>query len=267
MLHKYFKDISCELERKSQTIREHFATHRPSAGENREGMVKSFLREYLPGKYAISSGLILSKEGEFSNQADIVITDRMSNAPLFGYVNKKIWLAESIYSFIEVKTQLTPSTLDDSIKKCKRFKELPRNFAADFGQQKIKESLFVLWAFEGPSPEKIKENVANKLLNIPQDKQPDFIVVPGSTIVSAGHYYEISKLGQKNSTFRSKKLAENNGKLELLLGAGFEVNDLGGNTLLAWLVWYTSWLHAAGTRRAMLDNYVPDDFIWGRTVK
>lgn len=266
MLHKYFEDISSELERKSQSVREYFKTHKPSAGANREGMVASFLEDYLPNRYAISSGLILSKGGDFSNQADIIVADKMSNSPLFGENNEKIWLAEAVYSLIEVKTQLTPSTLRDSLDKCQRFKSLPRDFASDFGRQNIKESLFVLWAFEGPSPETIKQHVESELANIPRDKQPDFIVVPGSTLVRAGHYYEISKLGQEQSLHRSQVLAKFGGNADLALRPGFEVNELGGNTLLAWLVWYSSWLHAAGERRAALDNYVPQDLIWGRVV-
>jgi len=266
MLHKYFKDISSELERKSQSVREYFKTHKPSAGTNREGMVASFLEEYLPDKYAISSGLILSKDGDFSNQADIIVADKMSNAPLFGEDNEKIWLAEAVYSLIEVKTQLTPSTLRDSLDKCQRFKSLPREYASDFGRQNIKESLFILWAFEGPSPEKIKENVELELAKIPRVKQPDFIVVPGSTLVRAGHYYELSKLGQENSQHRAQKLTEFGGNVNLALGSGFEVNELKENTLLAWLVWYSSWLHAAGERRAALNSYVPQDLIWGRVV-
>ncbi|HRH76902.1 MAG TPA: hypothetical protein PK129_06090 [Cellvibrionaceae bacterium] len=266
MLHKYFEDIGSQLERKSQSVREYFKTHKPSAGSNREGMVASFLEAYLPEKFAISSGLILSKDGEFSNQADIVVADRMSNSPLFGGDNEKIWLVESVYSLIEVKTQLTPTTLRDSLEKCKKFKSLPREYASDFGRQKIRESLFVLWAFEGPSPEKIKENVAQELAHIPRDMQPDFIVVPGSTIVRSGHYYELSLLGQENTQYRAHKLASVGGSVDLVLGAGFEVGELKGNTLLAWLVWYTSWLQAAGERRAALDSYVPKDLIWGRVV-
>jgi hypothetical protein len=265
MLHKYFQDISVELERKSKSVGDYFATHKPSAGSNREGMVASFLSEYLPKKYAISSGLILSKSGVFSKQADIIVADKMSNAPLFGESKEKIWLVESVYSLIEVKTQFTPSNLRDSLEKCKRFKSLPREYS-DLGRQNIQDSLFVLWAFEGPSSERIKENIQTELQKIPTDKQPDFIIIPGSTLVSAGQYYKFTILGREDTAYRAQKLAEAEGNIKSLLGSGFEVYELKGNTLLAWLVWYSSWLHAAGERRASLDNYVPKDMIWGRSL-
>lgn len=255
MLHKYFQYISVELERKSQSIRDYFATHKPSAGTNREGVVASFLSEYLPKKYAISSGLILSKSGVFSKQADIIVADKMSNVPLFGESKEKIWLVESVYSLIEVKTQFTPSNLRDSLEKCERFKSLPREYS-DWGRQNIQDSLFVLWAFEGPSPERIKEIIRTEVPKIPADKQPDFIIIPGSTIVSAGQYYEFATLGREGSTYRAQKLVEAEGNIKSLLGSGFKVYELKGNTLLAWLAWYSSWLHAAGERRASLLNYV-----------
>lgn len=265
-MHKYFAAISEEMNRKSQKIRDYFATHKPSAGSNREGMVADFLEEYLPKKYSISSGLILSKDGSFSNQADIVVADHMSNAPLFGENKEKIWLVESVYSLIEVKTQLTPTTLKDSFEKCKRFKSLQRNFASDFGRQNIKESLFVLWAFEGPSVQTAKENIKAELNNIPPEQQPDFIIVPGSFLVEAGQYYEISVLGQPASAHREKRLAQFCGNLQAALWPGYIVADLGENTLLAWLIWFSSWLHAAGERRAPLNEYVPQDLIWGKFV-
>ncbi len=265
-MHKYFADISEELNNKSNKIRDYFATHKPSAGSNREGLVAAFLEEYLPKKYAISSGLILSKNGCFSNQADIIVADQMSNAPLFGENNEKIWLVESVYSLIEVKTQLTPTTLKDSFEKCRKFKELTRSYASDFGRQNIKESLFVLWAFNAPNPQTAKQNIENELQNIPREQQPDFIVVPGSFLVRAGHYYELSKLGQPSSEHRRQLLAKHGGNLAQALGRGFECAVMKENCLLAWLVWFSSWLHAAGERRAPLNEYVPKDLIWGQIV-
>lgn len=262
-MHKYFADISEELNRKSNKIKDYFATHKPSAGANREGLVANFLEEYLPKKFSISSGLILSSEGCFSNQADIIVADHMSNAPLFGENNEKLWLVESVYSLIEVKTQLTPTTIKDSFEKCRKFKRLKRNYAADFGRQNIKESLFVLWSFNAPTPQKAKENIEAELKNIPREEQPDFIIVPGSILVAGGHYYELVTLGQPSTALYSQKLAQFGGNIDAALGKGHTFNILGENSLLAWLTWFSSWLHAAGERRAPLNEYVPKELIWG----
>ena len=71
----YFLDISEELRRQSERVRRDFASHRPSAGSNREGIVGDFLRAYLPKAFGTDTGLILSKSGEFSKQVDLIIVD------------------------------------------------------------------------------------------------------------------------------------------------------------------------------------------------
>lgn len=258
--------MSEELNRESVKIREFFSTHKPSAGSNREGKVAEFLENYLPKKYAIGSGLVLSKDGEFSNQADVLVTDHMCNFPLFNDMREKIWLVESVFALIEVKTQFTPTTLKDSLEKCRRFKTLPRNFSSDFGRQSITDSLFIMWSFEGPSPEKIKVHIEKELKQIPIAEQPDFIIIPGSVLARAGQYYEISKIGQANSQYRATKMAETNGNLEGFLSPGFELLKLDSNSIFAWLIWFTSWLQAAGERRAELTSYTPSEMLWGEKV-
>ena len=108
------------------------------------------MKEYLPKAFSIGTGLILSSEGEFSNQADLLIADQLNNAPLYPESNNKLWLVESIYSLIEVKTNLEPLNIKDAIKKCVKFKRLKRVFQNVPSQPRITDSLFILWAFNGP---------------------------------------------------------------------------------------------------------------------
>jgi hypothetical protein len=265
LLKQYYSDISKQLNAESAKIKNAFKTHKPTAGTNRESLVAKFLQENLPKKFEISSGLIMSKDGEFSNQADIVVTDKLNNAPLFPSVAEPIWLVESVYALIEVKTQLSPTTLDDSIKKCQRFKELKRNFY-EMAQQNIYESLFVLWAFESPSPDTASKNIREALKSIPISLRPDFIIVPGGIVCRSGNYFEISKLGQENSNHR-RKLVERYGKnINVALLEGLEIEDLGDNSILAFIVWFSSWLQAAGGRSQLLLNYLPDNIIFGNRV-
>lgn len=84
MLHRYFSEITDDMLRKSERIRADFATHRPAAGSNREGIVGEFLGEYLPKAFEVGTGLVVASDGQFSAQADLVIVDRLSNAPLYG---------------------------------------------------------------------------------------------------------------------------------------------------------------------------------------
>lgn len=266
MLREYFSHITDELLRKSQRLRVDFATHKPSAGHNREALVGDFLREYLPKAFGVGTGLILSKSGQFSNQADLVIVDHLSNAPLYSASPESIWLVEAVFALIEVKTSLSPSTLADAINKCRRFKNLSRDFADTFGRQKIFESLFVLWAFEAPTPTTVKENLCTALNEVPLNERPDFVIVPGSLLVQSGHYHELTVLGQPNSGHRREIIQRTGENIETALSEGLAVLDLRENALLAWLTWLNSWLLAAGLRRASLHSYVPEDYQLGKVV-
>ena len=256
MIDKYFASVSKLLNEKSTMIKAGFSTHHLSGGENREVLVSRFLEEYIPKAYGISTGLIISKDGEFSNQADILVVDQLHNAPLFPDVDKKIWFVESVYSMIEVKTYLSTTDIRDSIKKCIKFKNLERNFGSVPQFPKIQDSLFVIWAFDAPSAETLKANIVSELENVCVENQPDFIVVPNSIIMTGGTYKRISTLGQEGSSHRTK--------LESIYGRDrlndvfpkYEFYNLKENCILTFLIWFQSWLKASGVRSAPLASYL-----------
>ncbi len=252
---EYFKNISNRLNLDSEEIRRFFSTHRPSGGSNREGLVADFLSKHLPEKYDISHGLILSSDGEFSNQADILISDKLNNAPLFGDRVEPIWLVEAVYSLFEVKTSLSPSVIDDCISKCKKFKALNRN-NSDRGIERIKDSLFVVWAFDGPSPETFRNTIMHKFEELPVEEAPDMIVVPGQYVCLAGQYRALCRLGQQGSIHRQQIEAQP-GLIQQLNGEGFEIAVLNEHSLMASIVWLSSWLHQSGDRYAVLTKYLP----------
>ncbi len=103
---EYMEDIAEDMRLKSAAIRRDFAKHRPSAGSNREDLVEKFLVNHLPKRFGVSTGLIISHDEKFSNQADLVVVDNQNNAPLYPESSSKLWPVESVYALIEVKTQL-----------------------------------------------------------------------------------------------------------------------------------------------------------------
>src|SRR5437867_4405276 len=143
----YLADVAKELRSKSAAIRRDFASHRPSAGDNREDLVERFLIDHLPKRFGVSSGLIISHVGLFSKQADLVVVDHHNNAPLYGSSRTKLWPVEAVYGLIEVKTSLSPSNIADAITKGRHFKTLPRQFCTGPQPPRIADSLFVIWAF------------------------------------------------------------------------------------------------------------------------
>ena len=263
---EYMRDVVEEMSRKSAALRRDYAQHRPSAGINREDLVANFLRNHLPERFGVSTGLIISHDGMFSNEADLVVFDKPNNSPLYPDVQKKLWPVEAIYALIEVKTQLNPRDLTDAISKFQKFKRLRRQFRHVKESQNIYDSLAILWSFDSSSAETLKRNLTTEFEKIPLVERPDFVVVPGKLVAKSGSYLEISKLGQLNSPHRNSLVERYGNDLSALLPNAVEVDDLGDNSLMAWYVWFDSWLRQAGVRFPDPIEYLPKDMIWGRRV-
>ncbi len=261
---EYLKSVAEEMRLKSDAIREGFAEHRPSAGDNREDLVGKFLKEHLPKRFGVSTGLIISHDGMFSNQADLVVVDDQNNAPLYPENRNKLWAVESVYALIEVKTNLSPSDITDAIRKGRKFKTLQRKFR-DVG--KIADSLFVIWSFQAPQDlRRLKNNFLNALSEVPRNEQPDLIVVPHRLVARSGSYLELARIGQPDSPTRRRLQNQYGSDLSALLPELVEVYDLGNNSLLAWHVWFDSWLRGAGARFTNPVDYLPPNEIFGVEV-
>ncbi|PJW21989.1 hypothetical protein CV632_01305 [Geobacillus thermodenitrificans] len=260
---RYFAEIASEIKRESDKVKIGFSTHTLSAGENREDIVRDFLKNYIPKAYGVDTGLILSSEGEFSNQADLVIFDQLYNTPLYPTSTNKLWFVESIYALIEVKTHLNPDSLNDSIEKCKKFKKLKRNYSTVPNLPTITDSLFILWAFNGPSEDTIKQNILNSVKDLDVEEQPDFIIIPDKILVWSGTHRRLAKFGMPNSPYQAQILEAHPGKSYEEIFDTIKFLALGENTLFIWLMWLTSWLKAAGNRSAPLESYLDQGKIYG----
>ena len=269
VLPEYFADVAKGLASKSDAIRRDFATHNLSAGENREDEVEKILEGIFPKRFGVSTGLILSNDGVFSKQADLVIVDDQNNVALYPENRNKLWPVESVYALIEVKTQLGPRDIDDAIVKGRTFKRLPRKFLnphGNFSLQKIQASLFVIWAFESPSPKVVKENLSAALSDIPCEERPDFIVVPDRLMAQSGQYLELGRLGMPNSQHRQELISIHGQDLSHLIPEPVEVYDLKEYSLLACYIWLDSWLRHAGPRYSDPKQYLPDQMVFGQKV-
>jgi hypothetical protein len=212
----YLTSVTEEMKLKSARIKAGFKTHNLSAGENREDLVKDFLCDHLPQRFSVSSGLILSSDGVFSNQADLIIADGFNNSPLYAKQSNELWPVEAVYSLIEVKTTLDRPSLEDAIKKGRNFKKLPRQFL-DVTPMKITDSLFIIWGYSSTAPETLKKNLEELLREVPKTEQPDLIIIPGEMVVQAGTYRELTKLGQPASEHRQNLEKQYGGDLTQML--------------------------------------------------
>ena len=234
--------------------------------DSREDLVKKFLKDYLPKRFGVSTGFVISYDGKFSNQADILIVDRQNNSPFHPDKRNKLWPIESVYALIEVKTHLSCTDLKDAVSKGRKFKRLQRKFCAFEANQNIQDSLFVIWAFESPRPMTQKQNILRTLQSVPKPEQPDFIVVPDSIVVQSGSYLELNRLGQPGSQYRNQLELQHGKNLSVLLPESFEIYDLGANSLLAWYIWFDSWLRRAGSRITDPVDYLPKETTFGKKI-
>ena len=267
-LPNYMSDAAAEMAQKSLSIRRDFAHHRLTAGQLREGTVGKFLVGHLPERFGVKTGFAMSADGVFSNGADLLIVDKLNNAPVYPGSAKELWPVESIYALVEVKTGLSPSDLCDAVEKGRRFKTLRRGFIdSKFQSRFIEDSLFVIWGFGCPNSSTFKENLSNALKNVPVKEQPDLVIVPQRLVAKSGKYLQLTKLGQSNSAFRRELEVKYEQDLSALIPEPVEVFDLKANSLMAWYVWFDSWLRQAGARFTDPLEYLPADRIWGEKVR
>ena len=141
---------------------------------------KSSLQLICRKRFGISTGFVISHDGMFSKQADLVVVDEQNNSPLYPNTTNKIWPVESVYALIEVKTKLDPRELRDAIDKGRTFKRLPRKFCDTWSRQPIRDSLFVIWAFESDSVKTTKAHLVNYSARCPECRTPRLCYRSGS---------------------------------------------------------------------------------------
>ena len=260
---EYMTDVAKEMSLQSTAIRRDFSQHRLSAGENRQDLVEKFLVNHLPERFGVSTGFVISQDGMFSSQADLVVVDKLNNAPLYRHNRNMLWPSEAVYALIEVKTKLDSRDLRDAVLKGQRFKRLTRRFCQTRTAQNIEDSLFVIWSFESSLPQTMKANLVAALRDVPWDERPDFVISLDGIVARSGSFLEISKLGKPNSPYRRNLIASHGEDLSRLLPEPVEVYALGSNSLLAWYVWFDSWLRQAGSRFTNPADYLPNEYTFG----
>lgn len=103
--------------------------HNLTKGTNREHRLNEFLVEKLPFQYGITSGEVVFRDGDLSNQTDTIIYDRL-RCPILYSEASSIVPIDGTYGIIEAKSYLTKVELRDAALKVRTFKEhAPRNLA------------------------------------------------------------------------------------------------------------------------------------------
>lgn len=90
--------------------------HMGLCGSAREHILREYLKQLLPQKFAVGSGVITDANGAQSKQQDFIIYDAF-NSPAFLKVDSSstVLPIESVYATIEVKSSLTKKKIKESL--------------------------------------------------------------------------------------------------------------------------------------------------------
>jgi hypothetical protein len=121
-IRKIFEAVSDQLLasfKKSSVVK-----HHGGKGEIREASLRDFLKEYLPQRYAVGSGEVISSENRVSPELDIVIYDPLHCPTLVRSESHAVYPEESVYGAISVKSHLNAGELKEAYENLRGFKTI-----------------------------------------------------------------------------------------------------------------------------------------------
>lgn len=104
-------------------------SHNPEKGRLNETHLVNLLRRYLPPKFGVGTGFIVSggNHVQESSQCDIIIYDPLNNAPFYSSDAWQIYPIEMVYGVIEVKTKINKNEIRDALNKCAKLRSMCGN--------------------------------------------------------------------------------------------------------------------------------------------
>jgi hypothetical protein len=168
--------------------------HSGGKGDVREARLKTFLETYLPHKYAIGNGEIVDSSGNTSRQCDLVIYDRTTSPILYSDEAFQVFLAESVYAVIEVKSVLSYKELSDAVQNIKSVKSLQRVNGKIGG---------ILFAYKSNIKKDAMEKLSDKLIEANSTLSPeeyiDIICVLNKGVIGLCNEEGLTRLTEKLS--------------------------------------------------------------------
>ncbi len=99
-------------------------SHAGEKGRNNEQVLTKFLETYLPKRFAVDTGQVVSADGTTSSQTDIIIHDRLNTPAVFLGGASVLVPIETTYAVISVKTTLDKTELADAVKQVESVRRL-----------------------------------------------------------------------------------------------------------------------------------------------
>lgn len=154
--------------------------HMGLRGGSRENILREYIRQLLPQKFAVGNGIVTDVNGTQSKQQDFFVYDAF-NSPIFLHMESSCVIpVESVYATVEVKSTLNKETLKQSIENIKSVKQLEVTV--------LKNSMFIpaqynfilgtVFSYTSDSSiETVAQNLDEFCGDIPKEKQPSVICI------------------------------------------------------------------------------------------
>src|SRR5882724_4731113 len=98
--------------------------HAAERGSEAEETLKQFLREKLPRRFDVASGIVIGSDNQISRQTDVIIYDAM-NSPVYRTGSRvQILPRDNVACVIEVKSKLNKDELKDAASKIANVKTI-----------------------------------------------------------------------------------------------------------------------------------------------
>lgn len=154
--------------------------HMGVRGTSREEILRKDIKQLLPQKFAVGSGIITDWLGRQSRQQDFFVYDAFNSPVFLEMESLKILPVESVYATIEVKSNLNKETLRQSIENIKSVKALELCTLKNklFIPRKSNYIFGAVFAYSSEtSIETIAKNLKEFSETISYDQQPNMICV------------------------------------------------------------------------------------------
>jgi hypothetical protein len=141
LLTNFNKELVDELDKGRDT-----ADHPTARGDSSELAWREMLEQYLPKRYAASSGFVVDASGDTSQQIDLIVYDRQYSPFIFQDRAKRYIPAESVYAIFEIKQALNKSHIEYAQEKAESVRKLKRTSLPVpnvYGTSKPKELHFI----------------------------------------------------------------------------------------------------------------------------
>jgi hypothetical protein len=186
-----FKEISEQL--LSEFRKTSQVSHNGGKGTLREDAFASFLRDYLPSRYAVGRGEVVSARNRISGQLDVVVYDPSHCPTLLKSSSHAVFPVESVFGVVSIKSTLASPELADAYENIASVKRLvdqrcfQRSPTAGMSVGMAAPQIVgVVFAYQGGrSLEAIAEQTAmlDAGLGANIRFRPDFVVILGEGII------------------------------------------------------------------------------------